>query len=243
MAVLLAGCGEAPGSPPPAAKIVIPSVAYFPGKPGGTVGPLVVQVLGQPIRGVPGRSGSRDPISGVEVKFEVRKEDFSDPAKAPVILTGAETRTTGEESTEGTVTSDAQGYARVSVRLPAALGKWRVQAGVRGQFLDEKKVPFHVASGIEVRETGQENIVGRKVQVAVQVFQIAGETNEVVPAKDSFVQFRILEGPASDAHLGGDRLADRARANSESTGTARGSTSSAERSSSSSDCGSWGTDS
>ena len=40
-------------------------------------------------------------------------------------------------------------------------------------------------------------------------------TRAVEPAANSFVQFRVLEGPSNDARLKGDRLADRQPTNAE----------------------------
>ena len=42
------------------------------------IGPIVVQVLGPPIQGVPGRNGFRDPVKGVPVTFSFKSLPSSD---------------------------------------------------------------------------------------------------------------------------------------------------------------------
>ena len=179
--------------------------------PGEEVGPLAVQVLSPPIRGVPGRSGSRDPAVGASVRFEVR--DIEDGAPSPVLVVrDVAAAPAGEIDTKRTALSDQKGHAQAWVRLPKAIGEWRVRAGISDQFADDKTVAFQIVSGLRIYQSGQENSVDRKVQVAVQVFQVDRD-GQVSPHDRLPVQFEIDEPPGGGARLGGDRLADRIRAN------------------------------
>ncbi|MGH9360469.1 MAG: hypothetical protein ACRD2T_01025, partial [Thermoanaerobaculia bacterium] len=171
-------------------------------------------VLSPPIRGVLGRTGFRDPVPRTEVWFEVRDAEEGEPA--PTIEETKPPARPGEAKVLAKVLSDDLGLAMVHVRLPATIGSWRIRAGVRDQFAEEKTVAFQVVSGLKVIRSGVENSVGRRVEVALKVFGPAKPTKDGLKAEplDRFpVQFQVP--PESDARLGGDRLADQIRTTSE----------------------------
>ncbi len=261
LGLLLSAAGCFSEAESPAGRIVITSQPYFTDKPGEVVGPLVVQALSPPVRGIPGRNGFRDPVVGRPVKFEVRetahpgplprlifksqntqstprqaeekKEAGSEPVKgrpdskeAPATESGAAaTQRAGTDSgskvaanTEDHKT-DKDGFFKVWVRLPMAIGEWRVRAEVRDQFDNLKRVEFVVASGAKIFESGAEGLVGRKVPIAIQLFQIDLDRNTAGPAIDYPVHFRIA-GEPNGAHLGRDLLVDRVRTNEQGVAAA-----------------------
>jgi phosphate:Na+ symporter len=221
LAILGGGCEESTGI---TEKIFIRSEPFFYGKPGEEVGPLIVQVLGPAIHGVPGRSGFRDPVVGKTVGFEIRNAnpDLA-PSLGPAVMEGKSDA--GEESapprprTTFDVDTDSRGFARIMVRLPVAIGDWRIQAGIRDEQTEERKVYFGVVSGIKVQASEEENLVGRKVQASVVVYKVVD--GQVLPDDGRPVTFRIAEEPALDmSRLAKDRLADRVRANDQGVAVA-----------------------
>ncbi len=225
--LLLSAAGCFSEAERPASRIVITSKAYFTDRPGELVGPLVVQALSPPIQGIPGRNGFRNPVPGRPVKFEIR--EAAERALAPrlVLDPKKETSTRPDENAKddekkdaGPVAqTDADGSAKVWIRLPVAIGEWRIRADVRDQFDNLKRVEFVVASGVKTFESGEEGFVGRKVPVAIQLFHVDLDRNTVGPAKDYPVHFRIA-GEPHGAHLGRDLLVDRVRTNEQGVAAA-----------------------
>lgn len=94
--LLLTGCNPS-SSRPQVESIEIRGTSrfgpseFFHGAPGSLVGPLRVQVLGPEIQGIPGRDGSRDPVSGVEVTFRFKyalriENEYADAVSLPQLL-------------------------------------------------------------------------------------------------------------------------------------------------------------
>jgi phosphate:Na+ symporter len=213
-AALTAGCFEEPGGQ--TNRIFLRSQPYLSEEPGALAErPLEVQVMGPLLRSVPGRSGFRDPITDQQVRFEA--EELEGGGASPGLELLAAPGTAGGNPIF--VTTDAGGFARVWVRLPKRIGEWRVRAGMKDQNDDEKKVVFGIGSGVKVFKSGEENAVGRKVQVGVKVFRINAQ-EEVEPDVGRSVQFRVIDGSTGgEGHLSKERLAERVRTNADGVAT------------------------
>ncbi len=225
LAIILsaAGCWEEPE--PETRKIITRSEGSFAGKPGEAVGPLEVQILGPAIRGILGRRGFRDPVEGTSVQFEVTPSKLFPDIPLPVLLREdpAKKIPPSEESKPGEsihIDTDSGGYARAWVLLPKAIGEWRVQAVVKDQYETKIDVEFRITSGVKIYETNRERTVGKKVQVAVQLFKVDASGNVVPDAeKDTRVWFQI-DGFQHNAQLGKGRIADRIKTNQDGVATA-----------------------
>src|SRR5262245_42400225 len=154
LALLCGGCEESTGI---TEKIFIRSEPFFYGKPGEDVGPLMVQVLGPAIHGVPGRSGFRDPVTNKTVRFEIRNANPDQAAGLGQWAPGAaKAAADGDPQRSLDVETDSRGFARVMVHLPVAVGEWRVRAGIRDEQTEERKVSFGVVSGIKIQTSEEE---------------------------------------------------------------------------------------
>jgi len=223
--LLISGCWEE--QEVETRRIITRSQGHFAGKPGDIVGPLEVQILGPAIRGVLGRSGFRDPVEGIEVKFGLDKPIRLANVPWPILLgKKPELDSNGRSASTGnpehmpptsappsiSVVTDSSGYARAWVLLPEAIGEWRVEAEVEHELTRTIDVEFRITSGYKIFYTDQERTVGEKVQVAVQVFKI-DEKKGVVPLENSHVWFQV-DGK-HNSRLGKGHMADRIKTNQE----------------------------
>jgi phosphate:Na+ symporter len=192
-AAAAAGC-DAPTASPLPAEIRQHSPATLSHRPGEIVGPVVVRVLSEPIQGVPGRNGFRDPVPDVPVSFEVkgwspRVRSVPADGGAPLERAGAwpplpprllevegaqdaARATIANEGLSAVVRTDANGLAAVRVRLGMAVGDFRVRAEIRNVYQQRRDVEFLLVSGVEILDRGREGPPGSRLPVTVQVWRV-----------------------------------------------------------------------
>ena len=170
-------------------------------RPGATIGPIVVQVLGPPIQGIPGRNGFRDPIKDVEVTFSFKslpstlgeqdgertkggdqegtgdKPASSERSKeaalsSPPQFVMAPGTAISEDGLEAKVTTDEQGLAQIKVKLGMFVGDFRVQALIRNLYQQRLSVDFLVISGLRVIDDRSEGVPDTSLPVTLRLWRV-----------------------------------------------------------------------